>query len=343
MVWNGKAWPGLEWIGRARQSWFGGEWNGSVRRGAAVLAWFGSSGGAGSGTEGLGVDRIGVAVTDRIGSFGWARQGWDRNGMARMGWAVSDWLGRARQGAEQIGSQGKVGTGAALSGWFWHGRLGITYQTKRRLKMSTTSKKKAADTVTEHSTEETIKVPPMKITRMKLKVRGISSLITHAWSEKAKKQMRDKQMKAGKSAKEAKNPNADFEAAKYKVNGKDCVPSLAFKNAIVSAARFTDGVKMTVLKGALFVEGDWIAIAFKECRMREDMVKVGGYNGTADLRYRPEYSDWSCVLPIQFNSDVVSAEQIANLVTRAGFSVGICEWRPEKNGQFGRFEVEGTV
>jgi hypothetical protein len=209
---------------------------------------------------------------------------------------------------------------------------------------SVTSIKKKKDEAVQNLTlasEETIKVPPMKITRIKLKVRGLTSLITHAWSEKAKKQMRDKQTKQGRTAKEAKDPVADFEAAKYRVNGKDAVPSLAFKNAIVSAARFSDGLKMTVLRGALFIEGDWIAIDFKECRMREDMVRVG--MGTADLRYRPEYVDWSCVLPIQFNRDVISAEQIANLVTRAGFSVGICEWRPEKNGQFGRFEVEGTV
>src|SRR5512135_291906 len=75
-------------------------------------------------------------------------------------------------------------------------------------------------------TEEKVHVPPMRITRMVLKVKGISPLITHAWGEKAKKQMREKQQKLAKSAKEAKDPKADFEAAKYVVNGRDCVPSL---------------------------------------------------------------------------------------------------------------------
>jgi hypothetical protein len=190
-----------------------------------------------------------------------------------------------------------------------------------------------------------ITLPPLRISRIKIAVRGISPLITHAWSEKAKKHIRDKQGMRAKTAKEPKDPVADFEAAKYKarVDGKeiDVIPSLAFKNAIVSAARFSDGVKMTVLRGALFIERDVLPLEYKECVMREDMVRVG--MGTADLRYRPEYRDWRVVLPIQFNSDVISAEQIANLVTRAGFGVGVFEWRPEKDGQFGRFEVEGTV
>lgn len=195
---------------------------------------------------------------------------------------------------------------------------------------------KKTDTTTD--TKE-VGVLAIKQVSTTIKIRGTSSLITHCWSEKAKKQMRDKQQKLAKTAKEAKDPKADFEGAKYKdAKGRDCVPSLAFKNAIVSAARFSDDLKMTVLRGALFIPGELLPIKFSECTMREDMVRVG--MGTADLRYRPEYHDWSIDLPIVFNAHVVSAAQVLNLLRLAGFSVGICEWRPEKNGQHGRFDVE---
>src|SRR6478735_1361325 len=101
-----------------------------------------------------------------------------------------------------------------------------------------------------------VQVPPIKIVKTTVRIVGTSSLIVHAWSEKAKEQMRLKQMKGAKMAKEAKNPEADFKGAKYlDAKGRDCVPALAFKNAIVSAARFADE-KMTILRGGVFVPGE---------------------------------------------------------------------------------------
>jgi hypothetical protein len=48
------------------------------------------------------------------------------------------------------------------------------------------------------------------------KLVGDSPLIVHAWSEKAKRQMLDKQMKKATKAKEAKDPQADYEACFYR-------------------------------------------------------------------------------------------------------------------------------
>lgn len=51
-----------------------------------------------------------------------------------------------------------------------------------------------------------IELPALKIEQITLMLIGDSPLIVHAWSEKAKKQMLDKQMKKATSGKEAKNP-----------------------------------------------------------------------------------------------------------------------------------------
>ena len=183
--------------------------------------------------------------------------------------------------------------------------------------------------------------------RIVVKVVGTSPVIVHAWDEKAKAQMRDKQQGKAAQKKAPKNPKELIEGCKYRdVNGKDCLPALAFKSAIVSAARHVDGLPMTVLRGALFVGGqtsgpmgeDMLLLKFKNITEREDMVRVG--MGTSDMRYRPQYNGWSVELPITYNAGVISAEQIINLVITAGFSVGVFEWRPEKNGQNGRFDVD---
>lgn len=184
-----------------------------------------------------------------------------------------------------------------------------------------------------------IELKPINIKKIELNIVGDTPLIVHKWSEKAKKEMLDKQMKKAKMAKEAKDPARDYYDCLYICdNGKYGFPSLAFKLAAVSAGgRFSDGLKMTELRGSFFVENELVEIE-GEPTMREDMVRIG--MGTADIRYRPEFKNWRTKLKIRYNEDAISIEQIINLFNLAGFGVGVGEWRPEKDGQFGMFHVE---
>lgn len=182
-----------------------------------------------------------------------------------------------------------------------------------------------------------VEIPALDIQVMKLTIIGDSALITHAWSEKAKKQMRDKQMKRAIQKKEAKSPEQDYKDSLYPMgNGKYGFPAVGFKSAAVSAARHIEGLKMTELRGALHIVGDLVEIIGKPS-MREDMVRVG--MGVADIRYRGEFRTWKAILTIRFNARMLSPEQIANLFNAAGFGVGVGEWRPERNGSFGTFHV----
>jgi hypothetical protein len=58
-------------------------------------------------------------------------------------------------------------------------------------------------------------------------------------------------------------------------------------------------------------------------------------------RYRMAYqTPWEMNIPVIFDADHLSAEMIANLFARAGLSIGLCEWRPEKGGSWGMFHVK---
>lgn len=185
----------------------------------------------------------------------------------------------------------------------------------------------------------TIELPPLNIQTVQFLLIGDSPLIVHAWSEKAKRQMLDKQMKKATKAKEAKDPEADYEACFYRTSdGEYGFPAIGVKASMVSACRFVDA-KMTVLRGACHIDCEMLPV-IGEPRPREDMVRVG--MGTADIRYRPEFPEWKMPVTIKYNSSVISAEQIANLLNAAGFGVGIGEWRPEKNGSYGRFHVASS-
>src|SRR5438046_3403129 len=143
---------------------------------------------------------------------------------------------------------------------------------------------------------EEIQIPVIEVAVLEIPLVGDSPLIMHKWSEKAKKEILDKQMKVAKKGRDAKDPEKDFEECIYYLDEKKTrygFPSVAFKCAAVSACRFTDGTKMTVARGAFHVEGELVEITGSEPKMREDMVRVG--MGTADIRYRAEFSPWRAI------------------------------------------------
>jgi hypothetical protein len=171
---------------------------------------------------------------------------------------------------------------------------------------------------------------------------GTAPLIAHAWSEKAKEMMIAPKGQT-RTKKPARDPEADFAAARYRLDdNRDGFPAVAFKAAMVDAARLYDGVKMTELRAALYVSGegtDLLVPIHGEATIREDMVRVG--MGVADIRWRPSYWPWAAVLRVQFLPTLLSADSVVNLVDAAGIG-GVGEWRPSKakTGTFGTFRVD---
>lgn len=195
----------------------------------------------------------------------------------------------------------------------------------------------------------TIEVPNFARGRATLTLVGDSILVCHRWSDKAKQMMLDKHMKKAKGGKEAKDPEQDYRSGLYHYpDGGFGFPVVAFKDAAVSACRYVDGLPMTVARGAFHVNGrmgddgrELAKIEGSDPTKREDMVRVG--MGTADIRYRPYFDPWSVKLDLVYNPQALSLEQIVNLFNIAGFGVGVGEYRPERNGQWGRFHVEGVT
>lgn len=200
-----------------------------------------------------------------------------------------------------------------------------------------------ADVATEQATgiAKFATIPSIDVQTLVITLIGDSPLISHRWSEKAKKQILDKQTKQAKTAKEAKDPHQDYLDSLYlHPDGGYGFPCVAFKSAAVSACRFTDGIRMTSARGAFHVEGELAQIE-GEPSMREDMVKIA--METADIRFRGEFKTWQATLSIRYNTAALSPQQIVNLFNLAGFGVGVGEWRPEKDGPYGRFHVAGAA
>jgi hypothetical protein len=184
----------------------------------------------------------------------------------------------------------------------------------------------------------TVTLPPLKIETVHVTLVGDTPLIVHRWSEKAKKQMLDKQMKKATAGKEAKDPERDFKESLYVLeDGTYGFPIIGFKAAAVTACTSIGSMTKVAARQAFHVDGEYAVIEGDEPTMREDMVRIA--MGTADIRYRGEFRNWFTTIAVKYNANVMSAEQILNLMQTAGFAVGVGEWRPEKDGQYGRFHV----
>lgn len=188
------------------------------------------------------------------------------------------------------------------------------------------------------STSVVIEIPPVVIKTMPITLIGDSPLISHKWSDKAKQMMLDKQMGKAIPKKAPKDPEQEYRDSLYDhPDGGYGFPSVAFKAAAVSACRSVEGIRMTEARAAFHVPGELVRLN-GEPRMREDMVRIG--MGTADIRYRGEFPEWSATLMIRYNENVLTPSQIVNLFNVAGFGVGVGEWRPEKDGSYGMFHVQ---
>ena len=209
-----------------------------------------------------------------------------------------------------------------------------------------------------------IEIKPINIVTTTVRIAGDTPLIMHRWSEKAKRMILEKQMKKTKSsAKEAKNPIEDFIESIYWMEGKPSeyteeafeeackngarfgFPVTAIKQATISSA-YRNGITkdMASLRGAFFIagEGSELLAEVKGCTptMREDMVRVG--MGVADIRFRGEFASWYMDLQVSYNANgAYTLDQIINLINVGGFSCGIGEWRPEKDGNYGMYHVAG--
>lgn len=184
---------------------------------------------------------------------------------------------------------------------------------------------------------ETIRVP----------IVGTMPLIVHNFSEKSKRTMLDAQQ-GRKTPKQVRDPQAEYEASFYKMgDGGYGMPVTAFKAATVGAARFYgSSVKMTELRQFMFMHGELsdadpqaLVRITGEPRMREDVVRLSGAGRTADLRYRPEFPDWSAELVVTYVTSSLSRESVLSLIDAGGLGIGVGEWRPERRGEFGTYRI----
>lgn len=201
---------------------------------------------------------------------------------------------------------------------------------------------------------EVVSITPPKFQRLRTRIVGTAPLMQARFSAKAMQTMKSK-MLAGSTAKkgakrEARDFDADFEGALHRSSeGWIGVPAAALRNACIDVCRMV-GFQMTRAKMSIFVEADGLdkvdgAPLVKLDAGEPERTEMATRNatGVADIRVRPMWRQWALDVTVRYDADQFTAQDVANLLARAGEQVGIGEGRPfskSSNGLgFGTFRI----
>lgn len=186
-------------------------------------------------------------------------------------------------------------------------------------------------------------------------IRGVAPYVQNKFSAKAREMMKATQEAGSVGKKGKKREPKDFQkcfedAQHISSDGWHGIPAPAFRAGMISACRVC-GFKMTHAKLAVFVEADGfdaddmtplVKITKGAPEYSEDLVRNA--TGVADIRARPKWQPgWEAKLRIRFDADVLSVNDVANLLHRVGSQIGIGEGRPDSKNScgmgWGLFEV----
>jgi hypothetical protein len=215
-------------------------------------------------------------------------------------------------------------------------------------------KKSAAQSSSE---QIVIKEPNFKV--LELGIVGTSFLVQNNFPDEQRHKMMEEQEK-GSRAKSAKGNRAakDFNAGylgslHVADDGWHGIPATAFRAAMIRACS-TCGVEMTRAKMCFFVLADGFEketaaplVRITKGEPSRFDAYVRNATGVADIRARGRFAPgWECVLRVKYDADLFAPSTVANLIQRAGISVGVLAGRPFSTtscGQgWGTFEIKGT-
>lgn len=177
-------------------------------------------------------------------------------------------------------------------------------------------------------------------------IEGTSPLLQHRFTEAAQ------QSKATRNALVVeKSPREQAQEVVYQAsNGTYYFPGAAIARLIREAGgghklRGTRKSAKYVVPAAVLVTQDTVTILdldgetpAKSFEVDSRPVTIPATKGRI-MRHRPRFDCWSARFSVRVNEDLLPPEFVQQLITEGGQQVGIGDFRPEKGGPFGTFNL----
>ena len=194
------------------------------------------------------------------------------------------------------------------------------------------------------TTVATIPAPNIQIAV--IEIEGTAPYVQNKFSNKAREMMKATQEAGSVAKKGKKREPKDFDecfrqAQHISEDGWHGIPAPSFRAAMIRACKLC-GFNMTDAKCAVFILPDGFDVDDGTPLVKiiggkpiKHEAAVRNQTGVADIRIRPMWRKWGAKVRIQYDADVFSTEDVANLLMRAGMQVGIGEGRPFSKNSYG--------
>ena len=195
---------------------------------------------------------------------------------------------------------------------------------------------------------EVAELHPLTTKTIKVTIKGITPLICDALPSETQDFL-SKSKPEQQASKDKDKPKLTdamrLELASYKTSsGAYGFPATAFRKAMINFAHVELGLPKTKMNKAMFVIADVDDLVLIKHRLKPKLIRDIARNkgGTPAPRYRCQFDEWGATLTIRYNTRILVAETIINLLQNTGFGIGIGNKRPELKGGYsnGQWEVE---
>jgi hypothetical protein len=177
-----------------------------------------------------------------------------------------------------------------------------------------------------------------------VEIRGITPLLIHRFNEDAEQAKKTRRIEATQ-----KDPRAEAQKNAYIAqDGTFYFNAFSIPNAMGNAgsSHKATGTRKTlrfVVPSAVRMNTDSVTIMngkgpAKDFEVDARPVTIPATKGRV-MRYRPRFDCWGAQFELCVDENLLSPEMAHQLLTEAGQSIGIGDFRPEKRGPFGRFMV----
>lgn len=184
----------------------------------------------------------------------------------------------------------------------------------------------------------------MKI--FKVEIQGITALLQHRFGEQA-----EEPGAARKVLIQRGTPREEAEKVVYRnAKGEFYFPGAAIGRLLREAGsghklKGTRRSAKYVVPAAVLVMGDEVRILngdgktpVRDFEVDSRPVTIPATKGRV-MRHRPRFDIWSATFDVRVNEQILPPEFVQTLLTEGGQQIGIGDYRPEKGGPFGVFNV----
>jgi hypothetical protein len=199
--------------------------------------------------------------------------------------------------------------------------------------------------MTKNTDSGSIIIEGVKTETAKMAIIGLTPLILNRMSEKSKGSLllpSGKKTAAEKQSSLKHDPLAEYQASAYTLPDGETllgVMSSAIKGAMMTAALDLPGAKKAQIGRLVYVYGDYTPV-FGVPKLFMSVTRSADMNRTPDIRTRAIVPEWAAIVTLSYVVPLLNATSIGNLISAAGITAGIGDWRPEKGkGTYGQFSI----